>query len=199
MRRYAILVGLLATGLSLFLSAGSLSGQETAAPSANPAPVKFTTQEDHKNMLEQLGISRLRPGPNGNETAPDHANFDEALANPYPDLPALLTLKNGGQVTSPEMWWNQRRPEIVEDFEREVYGRVPKNVPKVTWTVVETRETTAGEMPVVEKQLQGHVDNSSCPSIEVNIRAGQFPAAEANGVRYLKIPVKFKADAETGL
>ena len=30
------------------------------------------------------------------------------------------------------------------------------------------------------------------PSIQVNIRAGRFPAAEANGVRYLKTPVKFK-------
>jgi glyoxylase-like metal-dependent hydrolase (beta-lactamase superfamily II) len=37
------------------------------------------------------------------------------------------------------------------------------------------------------------------PSIQANIRAGRFPAAEANGVRYLKIPVKFAADAETGL
>ncbi len=35
------------------------------------------------------------------------------------------------------------------------------------------------------------------PSIQVNIRAGRFPAAENNGVRYLRIPVKFKADAET--
>jgi glyoxylase-like metal-dependent hydrolase (beta-lactamase superfamily II) len=31
------------------------------------------------------------------------------------------------------------------------------------------------------------------PSIQVNIRAGHFPEAEANGVRYLKIPVKIKA------
>ena len=30
------------------------------------------------------------------------------------------------------------------------------------------------------------------PSIQVNIRAGNFPPAEANGVRYLTIPVKFK-------
>ncbi len=37
------------------------------------------------------------------------------------------------------------------------------------------------------------------PSIQVNIRAGRFPAAEANGVRYLKIPVRFKADAETAV
>ena len=31
------------------------------------------------------------------------------------------------------------------------------------------------------------------PSIQVNIRAGRFPEAEANGVRYLVIPVKAKS------
>jgi glyoxylase-like metal-dependent hydrolase (beta-lactamase superfamily II) len=31
------------------------------------------------------------------------------------------------------------------------------------------------------------------PSIQVNIRAGRFPPAEQNGVRYLKIPVRFKS------
>lgn len=35
------------------------------------------------------------------------------------------------------------------------------------------------------------------PSIQVNIRAGRFPEAEANGVRYLKVPVTFKAEAAT--
>ena len=34
------------------------------------------------------------------------------------------------------------------------------------------------------------------PSIQVNIRAGRFPAAEANGVHYLKIPVRFKGGAQ---
>ena len=34
------------------------------------------------------------------------------------------------------------------------------------------------------------------PSIQVNIRAGKFPPAEANGVRYLTIPVKMKGDVE---
>ena len=31
------------------------------------------------------------------------------------------------------------------------------------------------------------------PSIQVNIRAGAFPPAEDNGVRYLRVPVKFKS------
>ncbi|RTM05347.1 MAG: MBL fold metallo-hydrolase [Bradyrhizobiaceae bacterium] len=35
------------------------------------------------------------------------------------------------------------------------------------------------------------------PSIQVNIRAGKFPPAEANGVRYLAIPVKLKGGAQT--
>ena len=33
------------------------------------------------------------------------------------------------------------------------------------------------------------------PSIQVNIRAGRFPAAEENGVRFLRIPVKPKTGA----
>ena len=34
------------------------------------------------------------------------------------------------------------------------------------------------------------------PSIQVNIRAGHFPEAEENGVRFLRIPVKIKGDAQ---
>src|SRR5437016_5755847 len=104
----------------------------------------WTAAEDHRNMLDQLGIKALRPGPSGNESAPNHANYDDAKANPYPDLPDALTLKNGKKVTSKAMWWNQRRPEIVEDFEREVLGRVPKGVPKVTWEITKTAEVTVG-------------------------------------------------------
>ena len=126
-------------------------------------------------MMDQLGIKALRPGPSGTETAPNHANYDEATANPYPSLPPVLTLKNGKKVTTPAMWWNQRRPEIVEDFDREVLGRVPKNVPKVTWTVTtQATDRVVADIPVVAKQLIGHVDNSGYPSINVG-SAVSFP------------------------
>src|SRR5258708_33240910 len=59
--------------------------QVSAAQSAEP--MNWTTADDHQNMMTQLGIRRLRPGPSGNESAPNHANYDEAIANPYPDLP----------------------------------------------------------------------------------------------------------------
>src|ERR1051326_4709873 len=110
-------------------AAALLFGQQTSEPK------NWTAAEDHQQMMEQLAIKVLRPGPSGNESAPNHANYDESLANPYPNLPDVLTLKNGKKVTKPSEWWNQRRPEIVEDFEREVLGRVPKNVPRVTWEV----------------------------------------------------------------
>ena len=87
-----------------------------------PQPVSWTAAEDHRNMMDQLGIKALRPGPSGTETAPNHANYDESTANPFPILPDVLTLKNGKKVTTAAMWWNQRRPEIIEDFDREVLG-----------------------------------------------------------------------------
>ncbi len=140
------------------------------ASTAGSEPRNRTTEEDHQNMMAQLGIRKLRPGPSGNENAPNHANYDEAAANPFPNLPDPLTLKDGKKVTTPAMWWNLRRPEIVEDFEREVVGRIPPKVPKVTWTVIQTVDGVVGSHPVNGKQLVGHVDNSSYPSINVDIR-----------------------------
>src|SRR4051812_27176277 len=144
---------------------------QTAAPAGPPAnPNAAATAADHKNMLEQLGITALRPGPSGNEAAPNHANYDEALANPYPNLPDPLTLENGQKVTSADVWWKQRRPQIVEDFDREVLGRVPANVPKVTWRVNRTEQFEVGGHAVVGKELIGSVDNSLDPDITVDIQ-----------------------------
>ncbi len=154
-----------------------------AKPPQSPAIAKMQeeTQKDHQNMMAQLGIRKLRPGPSGNESAPNHANYDESLANPYPNLPDVLTLKNGKKVKSAKDWWNKRRPEIVEDFEREVLGRIPKNVPKVTWEVVNKSEAKIGDRPVLGKQLVGHVDNSSYPDIKVEIQMILVLPADAKG------------------
>jgi hypothetical protein len=134
-----------------------------------PKPVAFTTRQDHENMMKQLGIKSLRPGPSGDESAPNHANYDESVANPCPQLPDVLTLNNGKKVTSVDMWWKQRRPELLEDIEREVYGRLPEKIPTVTWTVKITDREFVGRIPVIAKQLVGHVDNSGYPLINVDI------------------------------
>ncbi len=119
-------------------------------------------------MMDQLGITQLRKGPNGDATAPDHANYDESLANPYPDYPDPLRMNDGSKVTTAAQWYNKRRPQIVEGFEREVLGRVPANVPGVTFSVKATENERLGSVPVSATQLIGHVDNSSFPSITVD-------------------------------
>jgi hypothetical protein len=148
-----------------------------------PEPLNWTKQQDHQNMMDQLGIKALRPGPNGNAKAgePNAANYDPAKANPFPDLPDALTLKNGKKVTNAAMWWNQRRPEIVEDFDREVLGRVPTNVPKVSWRALEIVNREVGGIPVVGRRLVGHVDNSDYPAITVDIQMTLVVPADAPG------------------
>jgi hypothetical protein len=127
---------------------------------------------NHQQMMDQLHITELRPGPSGNPSAPNHANYDESLANPCPQLPDILTTNAGKKVTTPEIWWKVRRPEIVKGLEEEVYGKIPANAPNVNWKVktVDHEFIFPGFIPVVAKQIVGHVDNSMDPSIHVDIK-----------------------------
>jgi hypothetical protein len=152
-----------------------------AQTSASQPPVTFTADQDHQNMMDQLGIKALRPGPSGNEKAPNHANYDESLANPFPNLPDPLTTNDSRKVTTAKMWWDQRRPELVEMFSKYVYGRVPSNVPKVNWTVTATDREFIGFTPVIAKDLIGEVDNSSYPAIKVHIHMTLVTPANARG------------------
>jgi hypothetical protein len=165
------------TAVSAVADADASSGNASGLPQ----PKNWTTAEDHQNMMDQLGIKALRPAPSGRDGAPNPANYDESLANPFPNLPEVLTLNNGNKVTTPEMWWKQRRPEIIEDFEREVLGRVPPNAPKVTWTVTSTSNEMAGSRAAITKQLEGRLDNSAYPLIDVAIRMTLVTPAEASG------------------
>jgi (4-O-methyl)-D-glucuronate---lignin esterase len=186
-----------ATTALCLLSASWLAAQ---APSPSPSPTASApnpfqvspeerarldalAREDHADMMRQLGITTLRPGANSRAAAgePGAANDDPALANPYPDWPDALTLKNGRKVQTASQWWRERRPEIARDFEREVYGVVPPGVPRVTWTVAETVKTAVGGRPVTARRVVGHVDNSAHPAIPVDIRMAVVVPADAKG------------------
>ena len=152
-----------------------------AAQAPTPAS-QAATRDDHRRMLDLLKIGELRRGVDGNSRqAPNAANYDESKANPSPKLPDPLVTKDGRKVTTPALWWDVRRPEIVEDFDREVYGRLPGAIPKVTWEVVgETREKV-GEVAVVVKKLVGRVDNASYPEVSVAIDFTLTTPADAKG------------------
>lgn len=161
-------------GLALGLMLASSGAQAAApmpapAPAPAPAPVVWTTQADHQNMLDQLGIRALRPGPSGDEKAPNHANYDEALANPFPDYPALMRLNAGEEVKNARQW-QQRRAEIKAGFDAEVLGKVPAHVPAVRWRVSREDHYALAGVPVVARHLVGGVDNAAFPAIAVEIR-----------------------------
>ena len=55
-------------------------------------------------MMDLLGIASIRRGRDGNnKQSPYYANYDESKANPFPNLPDPLTLKNGQKVSTPEV------------------------------------------------------------------------------------------------
>lgn len=77
-------------------AASVLAGQRSHDLAGSlPQPKNWTAEQDHQNMMDQLGIQSLRPGPSGNENAPNHANYDESKANPFPNLPDVLALLSG--------------------------------------------------------------------------------------------------------
>ena len=132
-------------------------------------------------MLGQLGLKRgdMRPGPSGNPSAPNAANRFEDRVNQYV-LPDPLIFKNGKKVKDAS-GWNQRRLEIIADFESEIYGRLPKDVPSVKWDVISVTDTVVGNLPIREKLVRGVVGNSSYPSIKVEIEFLVATPANANG------------------
>jgi hypothetical protein len=163
------------------LAGGLLAPVPAAAAGTNSPPVQLTADQDHQRVMQELGMTSFR-------RRFTH-NYDESLAAPYPNFPDPLVLKNGRKVNSARVWWRQRRPEILEDYEREFYGRLPASVPAVKWetTSVTNRNLTNGNgdnatvFPVVVKQLVGHVDSSSYTNISVNIQLSLTLPANAAG------------------
>jgi len=170
MRAVAMSASAAATCVPILLGALAVTAPAARARgNALPPPVTFTAEQDHSNMMEQLGIEVLRPGASGDENDPDHANYDELLANPYPTLPDPLTLPDGEKVTSASVWWQKRRPQIVAGLEDEVYGHIPKDVPAVAWRVAGGGKSALAGHAIVYERLLGHVDNSAYPAIHVEI------------------------------
>lgn len=170
--------------------AGPTVAKTAAATSDYPPLVVLSSADDRKRVMDQLKITAFPATP----MAYQAATYDESKANPYPTLPDPLVFNNGKKVTSAAQW-PARRAEIVELFDREVYGRRPKVTPKVTWTVVSTTNDTVAGMPVITKKLVGHVDNASYPLLTVNIMASLTVPANAKG----PVPVVFGGGGDTSV
>jgi hypothetical protein len=150
----------------LAIGRNSLVGGPQTPAVGKTAHVVMTSQQDRQRVMDQLKITLFPSGPGAYLAS----TYDEKTANPYPNLPDPLTFNDGSKVKSASQW-RRRRVEIVELFDREVYGRRPKNIPKVSWSVARTTEGKTGNVAVITKQLVGRVDNSGYPELNVTILA----------------------------
>src|SRR3954462_6729223 len=71
-------------------------------------------------------------------------NYDENKVPPY-SLPDPLVLNNGTAVRDAATWRSKRRPELLEAFAREVYGRTPGGRPeKMHWALTSEDRSALG-------------------------------------------------------
>lgn len=103
-------------------------------------------------------------------------NYTEAKAQGY-TLPDVLKMFDGTPVTTAGMWTDKRRPELLEYYRREIYGRIPETAPKVTWQVVST-DKEALEGKAIRKVLAGKMGpGADAPAIDVTL----YTPADAKG------------------
>ena len=157
--------------LTAVVSAASLIAQQ--APTPQQQERQRLAQQDRQRIMDLLGIKSIPPGAQSS----DPATYDESKAEPFPALPHPLAMNDGRRIRTADLWWKLRRPEIAEDFEREVYGRTPRNTPRVHWEVT----NTVADGRTTTKTLVGHVDNSSYPAVTVDIQLTLVTPADAKG------------------
>lgn len=179
--------------ISGLMASGAARGKRQNTNGLTPV-AHLTAEQDHQRMMDLLHITSLRRGADGDPKSPNAANYDEAKAEPDPVLPDPLNLNNGKEVKTAKEWWTKRRPEIVEDFDREIYGRVPAVTLKVNWEVISTAREMNGDVPVITKKLLGHVDNSAYSLVSVDIQLTVSTPAGARGPVPLIMELSFSPE-----
>lgn len=163
---------ILLTAVTFILTVCSAKAQWGAMQRVNQDSLNRATMADYENMKSQIGVKETNPRRDSQAADPAlRPNYNELLANPFPFYPDPFTTFCGKKVKNARMWYKVRRPEIKEVFEREVYGRIPENVPNVDWQIAREYDAKLADMDIVIRELRGIVDNSSYPEIEVEIQA----------------------------
>jgi hypothetical protein len=111
-------------------------------------PLVLPAQEKAAPTLPQRDAqgNPIRRAPSGHVS-----NYDEARVGAY-TLPDPLVLANGRPVRDAKTWERERRREIIELYERHIYGRAPGRAPKATFEVLAT-EAKALDGAAVRKHV----------------------------------------------
>ncbi len=116
-------------------------------------------------------------------------NYDESQTGDYRiGLPDPLVMLNGQAVTTPQQWFDQRRPEILRLFEENQYGKWPARKPELRYTV---QEDTGLNGTAVRKQVTLFFSpDDDGPKVDVLI----YLPKNANGPVPLLLNLNFSAN-----
>ncbi|MCL4200903.1 MAG: acetylxylan esterase [Pirellulaceae bacterium] len=117
---------------------------------------------------------------------PKDANYDEAKVPVY-KLPDPLICNDGQQVDTPQLWSQKRRPEILELFQREVYGRSPGRPTSMTFEVTSTDENALDGTAVrkeVSVQFAGKKDGPKMDLLIYLPKAAERPVPVFLGLNF---------------
>jgi hypothetical protein len=124
--------------VALLFSSAALGGAQTSSTKPADTQLPKPGTRGNPDNVPYIGGKDPQGNPVRLAKATGHvSNYSEDKVPPY-TLPGPLVLANGQRVTSAEMWFKQRRPEILKFYQTEIYGRIPANAPKVSWEVTET-------------------------------------------------------------
>src|SRR4051812_32401545 len=141
--------------VSFSLLIGSVSwAQAPSAPVDGNLPAPGT--RGNADNVPFIGKSDPSGNPVKLAKATGHvSNYSEQKVAAY-TLPDPLVMASGERVTTPQMWRERRRPEILSFYQNEIYGRIPDNAPQVKWDVTET-DTNARDGAAIMKRVVGRI------------------------------------------
>ena len=204
----------LAAALAQPPGAPQLTPEQTAARTAAMAKIRAASESDRQRMLTLLGLQDPAPlGPTAADTnrrpeltqrtagannnwydstgntfvrspCGSWSNYDESRVGPSAASPDPLVMKNGTRVTDAATWWSKRRPEILRDFQTDIYGKVPLSTPAVAFHVANTDSTTFAGKAIIKKVI-GTVDNSAYPAAKPTVDITIYLPPNATG----RVPV----------
>ena len=118
----------------------SVVGNAYRPPHLGERRVDIAQQCAHAACLHPMEVTRVdfdNPfDTSGGNWKPDYINTDPSKVPAY-TLPDALTMQDGRKVTTPEQWYAERRPELLELFETEMYGKAPGPVEGMKWEIAE--------------------------------------------------------------
>jgi hypothetical protein len=97
---------------------------------------------------------------------PALTNYDESKVPEY-SLPAVLTTSSRKKVRSVKVWENIRRPEILDLFAENIYGKMPLKYDKITYSITyEEKNSMNGKAHLKEVLIEVFNQNKS---VKINL------------------------------